>query len=147
MLCHHAWCLGPMLLPFARSLQGHLGHLTSFGPDHANNQASMFLSKSCHHACLVVGVLELEMGKARQQQSKFTHADGTMGRVQRQRQFITNKSQSQVNIKSHQKQRETGTANWRRPERVCSLLGICDLRRFVGKKTAFFDSEGASQTD
>ena len=39
-------------------------HLTGFCPDHENNQASRFLSKSCHYACLLVGALELEMGKA-----------------------------------------------------------------------------------
>ena len=56
-----------MSLPFGKKLTGHLpGHLTGnltgltgFCPDHANNH----LSKSCHHACLAVGALELEMGQ------------------------------------------------------------------------------------
>ena len=40
-------------------LTGHLTGLTGFCPDHANNH----LLKSCHHACLAVGALELEMGQ------------------------------------------------------------------------------------
>ena len=62
LLCHHAWCLGPISVAFGRKLTSHLtGHLTGnltgltgFCPDHANNH----LLKSCHHGCLAVGALE-----------------------------------------------------------------------------------------